>query len=359
MISGHGGDIYTLARQLGCHPFEIDDMSSNVNPLEPPPELMQHLKVHLNRIRVLPEADAGGMRRAFAARWGIAADQVLAGNGTTQVIYDLPRAFGLRETLIVGPTYADYEDGCRQNGVTPRLMYTRETDDFRVDPDVLRAQIKTADAVYLCKPNNPTGQMLDADIIQSICRDFPQTLFIIDESYLPFVPQHEAHTLIRSCPANALILHSLSKIFRIPGLRVGFAIGPADLIARLRQFERPWSVNSLAQSAVRFLLDNDRLSQAFVRRSQAFVRAEREGLMEWLRAIPGIAVFPSVTSFFLLKLPPPHRAPDVCRHLRAARILIRDCSNFNGLSAHFIRIALKSPEVNRKCADLLRSFLAT
>ncbi len=357
MIDGHGGDIYALAQELGCDPFEIDDMSSNVNPLGPPPELMQHLQANLDRIRALPEADAGRMRSAFAAGHGIGADEVLAGNGTTQIIYDLPRALRMRDVLIVGPTYADYGDGCRQNGIAPRILHSHAQDGFRVDPDTLRAQVHKADAVYLCNPNNPTGQLLEADTIRRLCREFPRTTFIVDESYLPFVPAHEGHSLIRQRPANALVLHSLSKIYRIPGLRVGFAIGHSDFIARLNRFARPWSVNSLAQSAVRFLLANDALCQAFVRRSQAFVRAEREALIKRLRTIPGIEVFASQTSFFIVRLPAPHRADHVCRHLRAAKILIRDCTNFDGLSAHFIRISVKTPDVNRRCADLLRAYL--
>ncbi|MDJ0887772.1 MAG: pyridoxal phosphate-dependent class II aminotransferase [Desulfobacterales bacterium] len=358
MISGHGGDIYGLAQQLGCDPSEIEDMSSNVNPLGPPPELMRHLEDHLDRIQVLPEADAGGMQREFASSCGIDPDQVLAGNGTTQIIYDLPRALGLRDALIVGPTYADYEDSCRQNAIAPRFFHTRESDDFQIDPDDLQARIGSADAVYLCNPNNPTGQLMAPDTIRSICRAFPRTTFVIDESYLPFVPQQETHSLIRQCPANALVLHSLSKIFRIPGLRVGFAVGHADLVARLNRFARPWAVNSLAQSAVHFLLANEALSQAFVRRSQDFVCAERESLTQQLRSIPGINVFSSQTGFFILRLPAPHRAAEICRRLHAEKILIRDCTNFNGLSADFIRISLKSPDVNRKCAGLLRTYFS-
>ncbi len=358
MISGHGGDIYGLAQQLGCDPSEIEDMSSNVNPLGPPPELMRHLEDHLDRIQVLPEADAGGMQRKFATLCGIDPDQVLAGNGTTQIIYDLPRALDLRDALIVGPTYADYEDGCRQNGIAPRFVHARENAGFQIDPDDLQAQIASVDAVYLCNPNNPTGQLMAADTIRTICRAFPRTTFVIDESYLPFVPRHESHSLMRQRPANALVLHSMSKIFRIPGLRVGFAVGHADLIARLKRFARPWAVNSLAQSAVCFLLANGALSQAFVHRSQEYIRAERESLMRQLRAIPGVIVFPSQTGFFILKLPAPHRAAGICRRLHADKILIRDCTNFNGLSAEFVRISLKSPDTNRKCAGLLRTYLS-
>lgn len=357
MIHGHGGDIYTLARLLACDPFAIADMSSNVNPLGPPPELLRHLETNLDRIKALPEADASRMLRQFADVYGIAPDQVLAGNGTTQIIYDLPRALKMRQALIVGPTYADYADGCRLNGVACRLVQTLETDAFRFNPDALREQIQTVDAVYLCNPNNPTGQRVSADTLRTICHEFPRQVFVIDESYLPFVPGHEDHSLIRQCPANALVLHSMSKIFRIPGLRVGFVIGRGALIARLRPFVLPWSVNSLAQSAVRFLLANDTLSQAFIRETQAYVRAERMALAARLRTIPGLQIFPSQTGYMLLKLPAHHLAADVCRHLQAAKILIRDCSNFSGLSDRFVRLALKSPEVNRQCADLLEAYL--
>ncbi len=358
MITGHGGDIYALARELGCDPFDIADMSSNVNPLGPPPELMQHLTARLNRIKALPEADAGRMQRQFAAHCDLPADQVLADNGTTQMIYDLPRALDMREALIVGPTYADYADGCRQNGVACRFGFTRERDGFGVDPDRLRDQIQTADAVYWCNPNNPTGQLTGADTIRAVCRDYPHTTFIIDESYLPFVPQHEDHSLIRERPKNALVLHSMSKIFRIPGLRVGFAIGASERIVRLRQFARPWSINSLAQTAVTFLLANARLSRDFVHESQIFVGTERDALVKRLETIPGIQVFPSQTSFLLVRLPAHHRADAVCRHLRAARVLVRDCTNFDGLSAQFIRISLKTPDVNRQCAEMLGSYLS-
>ena len=359
MIHGHGGDIYALARELGCDPYEIADMSSNINPLGPPPALMQHLEANLNRIKALPEADAGQMLTRFADSCGLDTNEVLAGNGTTQIIYDLPRALGMREALIVGPTYADYADGCRQYGVRCRSWLTRPGDDFRVDPDALREALPAADAVYLCNPNNPTGQLLEGDTIRTLCRDFPRKTFIIDESYLPFVPRHEDHSLIRRRPANALVLHSMSKIFRIPGLRVGFVIGNAERITRLRQLARPWSVNSLAQSAVGFLLANESLSQAFILETQDYVRDEREALMAELRTIAGLRIFPSQASFFLLQLPATHRANDVCRHLRAARILIRDCTNFDGLSGQFIRISVKSPDVNRKCAELLRTYLRT
>ncbi len=355
MIHGHGGNIYHLARQLGCQPFEIADMSSNVNPLGPPPELLEYLGRHLDRIKALPEADAGSMVQQFADRSGISADQVVAGNGSTQMIYDLPRALGLREALIVGPTYADYADSCLLNGVSCRFLHAREGEDFIVDLNAIRDRIEPAAAVYICNPNNPTGRLMNADALRQLCRDFPRQHFIIDESYLPFIPPYENHSLLQRRPANAIVLHSMSKIFRIPGLRVGFAVGEPETIARLRRFALPWSVNSLAQTAVHFLLENETLSRSFIQRSQQFVAGQREGMTRRLSAIPGVYVCPSLTSFFILRLPAHHQAETICRRMSEAKILIRDCTNFKGLSERFVRISLKTPEINRRCTERLQT----
>ncbi len=357
MIHGHGGNIYQLARRLGCDPAEIDDMSSNVNPLGPPPELMDFLAAHVDAIKALPEAAAESMEQLFAEQARIDADQVMAGNGTTQMIYDLPRALNMRKALIVGPTYADYADGCRLNNVDCRFALARATDDFIVDLDHLREQIEPADTVYICNPNNPTGRLIDADVIRQLCREFPRQQFIVDESYLPFVEQHERHSLLASRPANALVLNSMSKVFRIPGLRVGFIVGAADALRRLRRLAPPWSVNSLAQAAVRFLLASEPLRRDFIERSQAFMVAERESMIDALAALPKVRVYSSRTSFFLLRLPETHRAAAVCEALSAAKILIRDCSNFEGLSDRFVRISIKTTAANRQCVAILQQLL--
>lgn len=357
MIHGHGGDIYQLARELGCDPAGIADMSSNVNPLGPPPELMDHLQAHLGCIKALPEAAAESMERLFAEQSRIDAEQVLAGNGTTQMIYDLPRALNMQEALIVGPTYADYADSCRLGNVACRFAHARETDDFLVDVDRLREQIEPVDAVYICNPNNPTGRLIDGDVMRQLCREFPRQQFIVDESYLPFVEHHTHHSLLKDRPPNALVLTSMSKIFRIPGLRVGFIAGAAETLQCLRRLAPPWSVNSLAQTAVRFLLTNESLSRDFTARTQAFIAAERESMMDALAALSDLRLYPSRTSFFILRLPEPYRAAPVCRALSADRILIRDCTNFEGLSERFVRISLKTTDVNRQCVALLQALL--
>ena len=163
-------------------------MSSNVNPFGPPKGLMDHLAAALDRITALPEVDAETMTRCFATRHGLAPGSVLAGNGSTELIYLLPMVMGWRSVAIAGPTYADYADACRLAGVAPRLVTARRADAFRPNLDLLSAAATQAEALFICNPNNPTGVLLEREHLVALCAAHPDTDIIVDESYLPFVP---------------------------------------------------------------------------------------------------------------------------------------------------------------------------
>jgi len=359
MISGHGGNTYELAKNLGCSVDAIIDMSSNVNPLGPPPGLMAHLKEHMTQIRALPEVDARRAVERFADHYGIPPHQVLAGNGTTQLIYDLPRALETKLALIVGPTYADYHDGCRQNHAESAYWLTRKGEDFQPDVVGIENVLKPCDTVYICNPNNPTGTLVEGETLRRLSRKFPDKIFIVDESYLPFVSDSEQWSLMIERPENVLVLHSMSKIFRIPGLRIGFVIGASEIIDRMRAYALPWSVNSLALEAVQYLLSPNDAIDHFVADTRAMLDHEKKAMHQRLARIPGIRLYPSVTGFFLLQLPEPHRSEAVCRQMAQEKILIRDCANFKGLSDRFIRISLQDGARNQRCAEALEALFAT
>lgn len=357
MIHGHGGNIFDKARELGCHPEDILDMSSNVNPLGPMSGLLRHLRLHLEEIAALPEADAGGVTRLFSERYGVAAENVLAGNGTTQLIHILPGALKWRRALILGPTYADYEDACAINGVSYRCECADAFHRFHHDFSHLEPVLKDCDAVILCNPNNPTGVLTPRDAIISLCRRHPDILFIVDESYMPFVPDTASGSLTGCRPSNVLVLNSMSKIFRIPGLRIGFAIAPRAVIAAISRYMLPWSVNALAQAAVGYLMTHDVDVTAFIQETQALLSAERQFVMNSLSSVDGLTLFSSVTSFILGKLER-RSAADLAGYLLKDRILIRNCANFRGLSHAYFRISLKTHPVNALLVDRMQRFCA-
>ena len=353
MLNGHGGNIYDIAHRLGCLPSDIIDMSSNVNPLGPPPGLIEFLKDNLNIITALPEVDSTILVHSFADHYGIDPATVLAGNGSTQFIYSRPPARGTKRALIIGPTYADYAESCRLHNIHFEYFIVQESQAFKPDIDMIKEQVNGFDTVFICNPNNPTGTLCPGAEIESLCRARPSSYFVIDESYLPFVVSGDHESMIGRGLPNVIILNSMSKIFRISGLRIGFLIASKNIIESLIRYALPWSVNALAQAGVQYLMKHKAEVNAFIDQTIEFIENEKNRFAERLKNAAGIKLFTSTTSFMLAKLVNRHRADEVCHMLLADRILIRDCSNFKGLSNHFIRISLKNSETNMMLVEKL------
>ncbi len=351
MIHGHGGNIHGLAARLGCGFDQIIDMSSNINPLGTPPGLLDHLGSRLEEIGRLPEVDGGTMIARLASLLDVDPDRVLAGNGTTQFIYDACPALDARRVLVTGPTYADYADGCRMHAVAPRFCLWAAETDFAADVAQLDRAAADADLVFICNPNNPTGGWIPAGRLEALCARHPGTFFIIDESYLPFAPPGKARSMAHFPLENVIVLWSASKIFGMPGLRAGFLIAAPDVVARFRQFARPWCVNSLAQAAIAYLGSQKPAVLEFIRRTAAFLEAQRALFRQRLGKFDALTIYPSVTSYLLIRLPAPVTADDLCEDLARGRLLIRDCGNFHGLSRQYVRVALKSAEINALAAE--------
>lgn len=353
MLTGHGGNSIELARHLGCSPQEIIDMSSNINPLGPPPGLTEYLKDRIDAIGTFPEVDSREIIEDFAAHCGIAFNRVLAGNGTTQFIYALPQALGITKALIAGPTYSDYADACRLNKVQTTFVMAEETEKFQPNLKQIEKYLSKVDAVFICNPNNPTGSLISTDDLTALCQSNPDTVFIVDESYLSFIPHADQKSVRQQDLDNLIILISISKIFAIPGLRIGFIVSSAERINLLRQFLQPWSVNSLAQSATRYLMTQQDEVDAFIAKTHQLIRAERKRFVAMLADVSDIILYPTTTNFFIARLPDNLNADAVCNQLARHKILVRNCRNFDGLSNQHIRISLKQPAHNRMLAQEL------
>lgn len=358
MISGHGGNIHEVAKNLGCAPADIMDMSSNVNPMGPMPGLLKHLEEHLKEaVSALPQADASFCIEAFAKRYELDSTRVLAANGTTQFIYTIPRALHTKNALVLAPTYSDYADACAMHDVSCNFFITEPSAGFIPDMEKLSAAIETADTIFICNPNNPTGVFLSKKRLLKICRAFPAKRFVIDESYLPFVEQANDHSMVHSGLENVLVLNSMSKIFRVPGLRIGFLIAPPVIIERFRRYLMPWSVNSIAQQAIAYLMTRKAEVDDFVNTSRSFLLGEKNFIVDQLAHSPNIRLFPSTTSFILAQLSTPHTAASICDNVLRDRILLRNCGNFKGLNQSFLRISIKTRRENAAVVDRLKQLL--
>ena len=354
MLRGHGGEIFFLAQELGVSPWEIQDHSSNLSPLPPPAGLYPLLSQGLPEIEFLPEVDSASLRQALAEKYGLSPEYFLPSSGTTEWIFALPRLKPFRKALILGPTYSDYADALKLAQVPYEYLLAREEDGFRVSPEQLEAKLKEGvDLVFLCNPNNPTGVYFPLEALEEVLHCFPQTIFVCDESYLDFHPAGKSALSLRPFPANLVVLRSFSKIYRVPGLRLGYCVSGSSLREDLWQTYLPWSVNRLAQLAGPWLLQQE----GHVEQVRRFVQEERARFLPLLQELPGVRLLAGEVHFFLLKLDRPAR--EVWQALlEGHRILVRDASNFVGLDARFLRLALRRRKENDRLLQALKEVLA-
>ncbi|MBF0302368.1 MAG: aminotransferase class I/II-fold pyridoxal phosphate-dependent enzyme [Desulfamplus sp.] len=366
MIKGHGGNVQALAKMHNCSIDEIIDMSSNINPLGPPEGLEEFIAANIHLIRSLPQPDAADITLAFSRYYNIPLNRVAAGNGTTWFIYTLPQALQSKKVVIVGPTYSDYRDGCIMNCVDFEFCMSDAQNMFQPDINKISDMAKNADTVIICNPNNPTGALIPKDSIIELLKAHPSTYFVIDESYLPFLINAEKISLISEPSfSNLIVISSMSKIFRIPGLRTGYLSAAPDVVEKLMKYYQPWSVNALSQAATAYILKNPEIIRPFLDMTRLFVQTEKKifqdalgGCSNSINVCNGLKLYPGSTYFLLAEITGSMTSQQVCKMVGEHKILIRDCANFDGLSNHFVRFSLKDRETNLKLAEILTKLLS-
>jgi cobyric acid synthase CobQ/L-threonine-O-3-phosphate decarboxylase len=353
MTERHGGNLLKLALAAGKPVGEILDFSANINPLGPPEGFRSLISAWTGDLVHYPDPDCTDLVRAFAARYRVAENEILMGNGSIELLYLLPQLLGKRRALIPVPAYVDYERAAELAGLAVEWLPLREKESFAPDLAVIAAALRGDEIVFLGRPNNPTGHLIPAAALRDLASSHPQTVFVSDEAFADFAP--EAETLIASGrPANIIILKSLTKFYAMPGLRLGGVVAAPDLIRRLRDRTPPWSVNTLAQVVGSAALRDT----AYAEETLRFVRDRREDLFAELQALPGLTVYPGTANFLLLRSDRRNiDAPEIARRLLADGIAIRDCSNFTGLDRRFFRIAVRTETENDRLLGALRKAL--
>ena len=351
-MSVHGGNIFATARALGCEAKDLIDMSSNLTPLEMVPGLREVLAQRLEEISFLPETESETLRRLFAHKFGLQEEEVLVGNGTTEFIFALPHLFAGRRAIIVNPTYSDYRLACSWAKVPVVDFRLPPEQDFHLDLDRLACEFQGGELVFICNPNNPTGSLTPSGELYEFVLRHPATSFLVDESYLPFT--REKSLLRYDLPANLFALFSSSKIYGIPGLRLGFLVARAANLQAVSQQRKPWGVNRMAQIAGEYLLEH---ADPYVEVVRQFIERERFLFADLLRKINNIRVIPGAANFILCYLQGKILAEELREKMLDQRIMIRNCASFEGLDEHYFRLSLKSREANICCLKALQDIL--
>ena len=348
MTDRHGGNLTKLAALAGTPAGEILDFSANINPLGPPEWFRPLISSRISSLVHYPDPDCTDLVQAFAERFGIPMDEVLMGNGETELLYLLPRILGKRRALIPSPAYADYAAAAEQAGMIVETLPLDEARGFVPDLEAIAAALRGDEALFLGQPNNPTGLLIPAEALREFVRLHPTTLFVIDEAFADFTAKESL--LDGDRPANLIVLRSLTKFYAIPGLRLGAIVADRSLIARLRVVMPPWSVNTLAQAAGAAALRDT----AYTEETRRFVAERRAELIRELGTIPRLTVYPGEANFLLVRIDcGAPLATELARRLLADGIAIRVCDNFTSLDERFFRIAVRTAAENdRFCRSL-------
>ena len=318
MIKGHGDDAYKYADIRS-------DFSSNICVHDSHHALINHLAAHPELISHYPEPEAWTLERMIADKHGIDSKQVIVTSGATEAIYLIAQTFRLRP-VIPTPTFSEYADACQEWQVAG----------------------SQSTSLWLCNPNNPTGEVYDQLYIDRMMAE--HELVVIDQSYENYTDAPVMSPRWGCRTPYSVQIHSMTKTYGVPGVRLGYITAHESLTEQIRRHLRPWSVSALAIEAGKFLLQHDE----FVCRPDL---REAQRLRDSLHQVFGITIAPSSTNFMLCKLAH-HTAAELKEYLaKEHHILIRDASNFKGLTPHHFRIAAQTPKENDALVEAIRCFM--
>ena len=346
----HGGNLRALAERAGCEPGDLLDFSASINPLGPPDWLREELSRAVSGLAHYPDPDCAELLRSACARFGVDAAEVVPGNGSTEVIFALARALGPRRALIPVPAYTDYARACEASGVEIDNLILNPAADFRLDFEELGAAIRPGDMVFLGRPNNPTGAGFSRRDFLALAGAHPRATFVVDEAFIDFTNRE---SLIPERPDNAVIVYSLTKIFAVPGLRLGLGFAEPEAAETVRGAIPPWSVGGLAQAVgARALTD-----AGYIESSRRRCLADMRKLARDMRMLPGISVMPSEANFLLCRMKD-GRARELADELLVKKnIAVRVCEDFAGLGPDWLRVAVRTTRENEKLVSAMADIM--
>ncbi|HLO25803.1 MAG TPA: threonine-phosphate decarboxylase CobD [Geobacteraceae bacterium] len=342
----HGGNVFAVARLLGVPPEAILDFSASINPLGPPPGVRTAVATAFDRLGHYPDSACTELTAALADHHGCEPSNVCIGNGSTELIYLLPRLVAGRRALIIAPTFSEYAVALRHAGWEYDWLVLPSDAGFPLALAAVRKELKKGyGLLFLCNPGNPTGRLYGQEEVAElldICRE-AGTLPVVDEAFMDFCEEASVKRHVIESGAG-VVLRSMTKFYGFPGLRLGYALAAPSLTERLVTLRLPWGVSTLAQAAgLAALADNTHAG-----RSRAFVAEERTFLMNGLCDLPGVRLWPGAANYVLARLDGGMTAAGLQGRLLPERILIRDCGNFHGLDGHFFRVAVRTREENER-----------
>lgn len=363
----HGGNIYKIFREKNID--KILDYSSNINPYGVPENLKKEIFEKVFVLERYPDPDYIELREKIAEKNNLNIENIIVGNGATEIIFLFMKILSPKKVLIVSPTFGEYERAIKastlaNDSLEINYFELKETENFVLNVKNLETELENNyDLLILCNPNNPTGQFLKLKKLEEILKICEQknTKLFIDEAFVEFVEDWENESIINSKEnkENLFVIRAFTKFFAIPGLRLGYGICfNNNLLKKMLEKKEPWSVNNIADLAGKTVLDDEN----YIQKTKEWIKDQKKYMYENLNKIEGLRAYKTEVNFILLKIEDNllEKGLDV-KNLRKKMlekgILIRDASNFIYLNKHYFRLAIKDKLNNEKVIETLTSIL--
>lgn len=370
----HGGNIFQFAHEQRIEPYEVVDFSANINPLGPSQRGLDALNAQLRYISHYPDATNDDVLNAIADTYEMDKHQIIVGNGAAELLYAICRLPGYTGAFVPAPGFSEYKEALEASKIPVRDIFYRPWEDDNGKPyfevpylalETFAAELKGQDGriiVFLGNPNNPDGTLLDKDHIRTVASMLKDanSLLVIDESFIDFVGndplqdnEHSMRSLVNEFD-NIIVVHSFTKFYAIPGLRIGAAFANETLITQLQQYIPSWSVNTLAQAYTKAALND----VDYIKRTKQELNEERAFMYNALDDIEGITVYPPSANFILFQVNQEGiTANYINEELKKYNMIVRNCDSYVGLTNHWVRIAIKDHDTNIKLVDKLTNIL--
>lgn len=339
----HGGDIYRIERSTGSK--GLIDLSASINPLGMPRRAARAMQVGREELRNYPDPESTLLKDALHLRHGLDPDRVMASNGSTELIYLIPRALRPATVLITAPSFSEYERASRLAGAKIKRIKLIEREGFRIKPGAFICAMKGACMAYLCNPNSPTGTLMSREEVLEVAEAAGRLkcLLVVDEAFIEF---SAGASVLGGDNAHMCVIRSMTKFHALTGLRVGYGHFPARVLKRLIECKEPWSVNTPAERAAASAatdLAYEKRSLMQMARLKAYAEAGYSRLgLEW---------YPSSANFHLIRVAD---SAGLYSAMLDRGVIVRECTSFRGLArGRFVRIAVGAEaEINRTLAAL-------
>lgn len=351
----HGGDIYSAKEQLSImeNPPTILDFSANINPFGLPEGVKQAIAKALDQYSAYPDPLCRQLVSSLSYFERVPNSWLLCGNGAADLIYRLVYAKKPQKAMVLAPTFAEYEEAL--NAVSCQVVHyqLQAENDFQIEEGLLESLQKDMDMLFLCNPNNPTGQLIPKEMILKIlkrCKEL-EILLVVDECFHGFLEEPEKYSAKEYLDEfeNLFILKAFTKIYAMAGIRLGHCISSdSKLLKKLVKAGQPWSVSIVAQIAgIQAIKEEE-----YLIKTKQLICEEREYLNSSLRSL-GISVMASNANYIFIRWPFPTKRP-LHEMLFEKGILIRNCDNYHGLCLGYYRICIKKHDENQTLVNALR-----